>query len=327
MAKSLKQALWIVFLSAFVLSACRTGFDTSFISGLGDTPHEPSLISTTQVPDVYLDSGVLKPEVGVTFQEFRATRPGSTPQRIWFYLPDPLLEGALPLVIVPPAGDRLFAASVLGHRSQPEHFPYARAGYAVVAFSVEGEPDPSIPNFEGKGPSSKALLEASGRYRNGEGGVNSGRAALNFALSRLNIDRNRIFAAGHSSAGKIVLMMAATDTRIRAVAAYAPVVDVLGYLKPRVVDLLERKPSGYRPFLKWSSPTSHLSDITVPTLLFYTRDDAATSFSETEQFAEALSKTNPNVKFIAMDNGHHYKAMIRHGIPAGLEWFGDVGKR
>jgi dipeptidyl aminopeptidase/acylaminoacyl peptidase len=257
------------------LNACVT--DSTGTSGV---THQPSHISPTSIPEAITSGDVHTLQSGISYQVYTVVTPNGSSQRIWLYYPDPMPTGELPLVIVPPAGGRIFSAPILTHRDQPEHLPYVRAGFAVVSFSIQGELARSARTPE--------ILEASRLYRAGEAGTNSGRSALNFALSRLPVDTDRVYAAGHSSAGKLVLLMAATDKRIRAVAAYSPVADVTGYLRPKVVSALDRDQPGYKAFLEWSSPTAHINDLTVPVFLFHAMDDKATKYNDTLELYEML---------------------------------------
>ncbi len=188
-----------------------------------------------------------------------------------------------------------------------------------MSFSILGE--------LGRSARTKQILAAARLYRDGEAGTNSGRAALNLAMSRLPIDPDRIYAAGHSSAGRLVLLMTATDPRIRAVAAYSPVADVMAYLDSKLVNALDRDQPGYRNFLEWSSPTSQIDQLTVPVFLFHAMDDAATIYFQTRDLYETLKETNTNVKFLDVETGGHYKPMTDVGIPAGIAWFNSLPKR
>ncbi len=56
---------------------------------------------------------------------------------LWFYAPDPLPPHPGPVAIAP-AGAPLVLGMKLGSGDRPEHEPYVRAGYVVVAYSVDG---------------------------------------------------------------------------------------------------------------------------------------------------------------------------------------------
>ena len=61
----------------------------------------------------------------------------------WYYRPEQA-TGKLALVLVPPAGSTLFTGMDLGDGDRPEHYPYARAGFAVASFEIDGH----VPNLQ-----------------------------------------------------------------------------------------------------------------------------------------------------------------------------------
>ena len=79
---------------------------------------------------------------GIKFQEATLHR-GAMPMRVWYYQPEKAAE-KLALVLVPPAGSTLFVGMDLGDGDRPEHYPYARAGFAVASFDIDGH----VPNSE-----------------------------------------------------------------------------------------------------------------------------------------------------------------------------------
>src|SRR5262249_49853025 len=67
----------------------------------------------------------------------------SLPGRIWIYLPKKLPAKPIPCVFIAPAGVPPFVGNGFGpdldRQRNPEHLPYVRAGFAVVAYDVDGE--------------------------------------------------------------------------------------------------------------------------------------------------------------------------------------------
>jgi len=134
--------------------------------------------------------------------------------QIWLYLP----EGAhaprsLPCVLIAPAGTRLLYGSNLGLDDQPEHLPYAHAGFAVLAYELSGNAMPMARTF---GDFKEPVTE----FMAADGGLDNARAAIDWLLANVpEVDPQQLYAAGRSSAATMALNLAAADSRIRAVAA------------------------------------------------------------------------------------------------------------
>ena len=231
--------------------------------------------------------------------------------KVWLYTPEKA-AGKLPLVIVPPAGSTLVAGMDLGDGDRAEHFPYAAAGFAVASFEIDGH----VP----QNSSDAAILQGAKRFRDARAGLDNAKAALDFVLSKEpNIDPERIYVAGHSSAGTLSLLVAEHDPRIKACIAYAAVTDVearLGGMK----GVIERAIPGYGAFLHDSSPKTHADELKCPVFLFCAKDDTTVPPNQTTDFAAQLKTTNSAVTLETVARGGHYDSMIRGGIPKGIAW-------
>ena len=79
---------------------------------------------------------------GVRVFEARASGPSNVAtmnMTVWAYLPDGAHDRrSLPCVIVAPAGSIIISGMELGDGDRAEHFPYEAAGYAVLAYSLDG---------------------------------------------------------------------------------------------------------------------------------------------------------------------------------------------
>jgi dipeptidyl aminopeptidase/acylaminoacyl peptidase len=120
---------------------------------------------------------------------------------------------------------------------------------------------------------------------------------------------------GLSLGGAVALLTAAEDSRIRAIAAYAPFADLR---------LLGRELYGWMwlaryPFVEamlvWSrlllgaditrpSPAEAAARVEVPVLLVHSRQDEQISFRHAERLQAALA-VNPRAEFEFMDRGRH----------------------
>jgi dipeptidyl aminopeptidase/acylaminoacyl peptidase len=274
-------------------------------------PSAPAAPAATVVPVVVTDfrpSTQIKPGIG--FREATLRR-GALPMKVWLYAPEKATS-KLPLVLVPPAGSTLFAGMDLGDGDRAEHFPYAQAGFAVASFEIDG----NVP----RGSSNAATIEGAKLFRDSKAGLENAKAALDFVLEKEpNIDRERIYVAGHSSAGTLALLVAEHDPRIKACIAYASVTDVVTDLGPAVA-AVDRAILGYRDFFRQSSPKTHASKLTCPVFLFCAKDDSTVPPNQTTDFATQLKSSNSAVTVEVVPSGGHYQSMIKDGIPKGIAW-------
>jgi len=254
---------------------------------------------------------------GITWQETTLRR-GTLPMRVWYYQPEKVAD-KLPLVLVPPAGSNLFCGKHLSDGDRPEHYPYVRAGFAVASFDIDGHVNRPTASDE-------ALLQGARAFRDARAGLANAKAALDFLLATVpNINPNRVFVAGHSSAATLALLVAEHEPRIKACAAYAPVTDVEARLAEAIPGLESLLP-GYREFLRFSSPKTHVDRLKCPVFLFHAQDDGNAPMRHSTDFAALLNKTNRHVTLVTTPGGGHYDSMIREGIPKGIEWFQQMLK-
>jgi dienelactone hydrolase len=247
---------------------------------------------------------------GVLFQE-AVLRPGTLPMKVWYYRPEQA-KGKLPLVLVPPAGSTLVAGMELGDGDRAEHYPYVRAGFAVGSFEIDGH----VP----QGALDAAVFNGARAFRDSRAGLNNANAALDFLLAKVpDLDQNRIFIAGHSSAATLSLLVAEHEPRIKGCVAYCGVSDVEARLA-RAIAPFDRAIPGYRDFIRFSSPKTHVDKLKCPVFLFHAQDDMNVLVSQTMAFAELLKKTNPDVTVDTSARGGHYQSMINAGIPRGIAW-------
>lgn len=305
-SRSIVLAMPILTIFAIALVGCHKARPPA--NPATTTPAVAAAPKPVRFPD--LGSGqIIRP--GIKLHEVKLTR-GSIPMRIWCYQPDKS-SGKLPLVLVPPAGSTLAAGMELADGDREEHFPYAKAGFLVVSFDIDG----GVPDN-----SSEAVIKrGAAQFKDARAGLDNVGAAIDFALAKVpNMDPNRIFIAGHSSAATLALLAAEHDSRIKGCIAYAPVTDVPSQLGQRAVGALDAAIPGYRDFLRFSSPDTHMAQLKCPVFLFAALDDKTVPSSESTTFAEKLKKRNPKVTCVTVAKGGHYNSMLREGIPQGIQW-------
>jgi dipeptidyl aminopeptidase/acylaminoacyl peptidase len=204
-----------------------------------------------------------------------------------------------------------------GEGNPGEYIPYVQAGYAVVAYDLDG-PDYS----EGDPESMKRAFEA---FKASRAGLVNARNALEYVLAKVpEVDPKRIYAAGHSSAATHALLFAAHEPRLAAVIAYAPASDVPKWFGPRL-RLVSMMVPGSVDFITQSSPTTHASRIKCPTFLFHAEDDSICEVAQSRTFSETLKQQGTPVTLVTVPSGDHYDSMIAEGIPAAIKWLGERG--
>jgi dipeptidyl aminopeptidase/acylaminoacyl peptidase len=249
---------------------------------------------------------------GVLFYEARLGSGGGA-GKLWVYLPERRSgTGKLPCVLVAPAGSRLFHGMALGEGDRPEHLPYVKAGFAVVAYEIDGA--------LGEGAGEAEVLRAARAFRKAEAGLANAREALRVVRARLpQIDAGQVYTVGHSSAATLALLVAARVPGIRACVAYAPVCDVEAWLGDRLLPLASELP-GFREFIRGSSPSRNIATLRCPCFLFHADDDSTVPTAEVAGFAAQLQKSNSHVTFARVASGNHYDSMIQQGIPRAISW-------
>jgi predicted Zn finger-like uncharacterized protein len=270
-----------------------------------NAPVEPAAVLSELNPARPIQPGVLLQEA--------VLRPGALPMKVWYYRPVKA-TGKVPLVLVPPAGSTLLAGMELGDGDRAEHYPYVRAGFAVGAFEIDG----FVPEAERK--SEARVLKAAREFRDARAGLNNAKAALDYLLAKApDVDPNRIFIAGHSSAATLALLVAEHEPRLKGCASYCGVPDVEERLG-RAIPVFDRAIPGYRGFLRFSSPKTHVEKLKCPVFLFHAQDDTNVPVAQATAFADLLKKTNADVTLDTSARGGHYQSMIDAGIPRGIAW-------
>jgi dienelactone hydrolase len=261
---------------------------------------------------------------GVMFQEIRIgpgrPAPGLLPAHgmtLYFYLPPgDHAPGSLPCVLIAPAGSILITGMDLGAGDQAEHLPYVRAGFAVLSYSLDGH----VPDL--KSANNAQIRQAALQFLAARAGLTNAKVALEWLTARVpEVDANRIYAAGHSSAATMAILLAENESRIKKCAAFAPRVDVETNFPGPQKDLLRRLIPGVDAFFTTFNPKHHADKITCPILLFHARDDSVVPVAESESFASSLQALGKDVSLETVPSGNHYESMIRQGIPKAIAWF------
>jgi dienelactone hydrolase len=320
----LATALWALYVGAMVFGFATLGrmdremkeeAGMPFPLGSMEIPGFPSLPEG----QVIEPSGVRVSQVELTAHD----GPGKA-MSLRVYLPkgDPA-PASLPCVLMAPAGTNLLSGAELDPLNDDayhlEALPYAEAGFAVVLYSIDGEDPEEETTDEKRGEEMKRAYEA---FRAAGAGTVNGRNAFEFVLRRIPVvDPGKVYAAGHSSAATLALLVAAHEPRLKGCIAYAPALDIEGHFSDllNMAGIDEGLP-GVEYFAKRSSPMTHAGRIQAPVFLFFAEDDTVAPLDPIDAFMGKVRASNPDVSLKVVKEGGHYNSMIREGIPAGIEW-------
>lgn len=259
----------------------------------------------------------------VVWKEVRLSGAGQPGQsgRLWVYLPvGEHAPGSLPCVLIAPAGSNLLCGMGLGAADQPEHYPYAESGIAVVAFELDGP----LENIEA--PQAEEMMAAYDEFSAAGAGIVNARNAFLYASTQIpEVDPQRIYIAGHSSAASLSLLYAAHEPRLAGAIAYAPCTDLVGRYGLAGYQLALVLP-GCRSFLAAASPINHVKTIRCPVFLFHAEDDSNVPIAESRRFAEQLRNAGGTLSFRTVATGDHYNSMIEQGVPQAIEWLRQGGQ-
>ncbi|GIV03175.1 MAG: hypothetical protein KatS3mg015_2005 [Fimbriimonadales bacterium] len=233
-------------------------------------------------------------------------------RRLWCYIPRVAPGKRVPCILIAPAGSSLCTGMALGEGDRPEHVPYLKSGFAVIAFDLSGATTEDTRGVE--------LENAIRAFMAADGGLDDGRAAVDYALNHFPIDPERVYAAGHSSAAAFALYFAANEPRIQGVVAYMPPASVRQVIGTNLVDRLDRVIPGFAAFAERISPSNCSKDIRCPVFLFGSKQDEVVPLAELDHLNQTLRAAGVPVEYVLVDKGDHYGAMIEQGIPAGIQW-------
>lgn len=240
--------------------------------------------------------------------------------KIWVYLPTEYAKKTVPVILVPPAGTRLFHGMELSDGDSPEHTPYVKEGFAVISFDLSG-PWPATETDQN-------ILMAINSFVTRNGGLDDVKEALGVAKNKFpNLNHNEVYIAGHSSAATISLMAAQQIPEIKAAIAYAPIIDTESYLSDIAGQVTPAIPE-FKNVLIDNSPHKNLDKYRIPVFLFVAKDDGHMSDQKNsyKQFTKALKNKDAQLTFMQVKSGGHYQSMIDEGIPSAISWLNSLRK-
>lgn len=234
--------------------------------------------------------------------------------KIKVYLPNISDNHKVPVILIPPAGSRLFHGMELSEGDSAEHEPYVKAGFAVISFELSG----AWPVIE----TDQSIYDAIDIYVSRRGGIEDAKDALSLAKKKFNnIDFDKVFVAGHSSAGTVALMIAQQLPNIKAVIAYAPIVDTENFLS-EINNMVGKLIPDFKNALIDSSPHKNIHKYKVPIFLFRAQDDILLEdqIMSYKLYTDSLIKSGKKLTYKQVESGGHYQSMVDQGIPAVITW-------
>lgn len=258
------------------------------------------------------------------------TTPGAN-GRVWIYLPEGNTPaGSLPCVFIAGAGSTLMQGMQLSDGDQDEHFPYVKAGMAVVAFDLDGGGGSSNFDVDAAQPQEVNVEDVTGykSFRDSQAGLVNARNALEYTLANVpEVNPKQLYSVGHSSAGTLALLFAEHEPRLAGCVAYAPAID----LKSRFPGALVRMMSAMLPnlpeFVVQSSPRTHEDKLNCPTMIFHAADDQNVPIADSRAFVKRMQDKKKDVTLVEVPTGDHYESMIDEGIPKGIEFIKQHSKK
>jgi dienelactone hydrolase len=227
---------------------------------------------------------------------------------------------SLPCVLIAPSATGNHG-SLIDEGDRAEHYPYVRAGFAVMAYELSG----ALADAHTKKHTYAEIMGPVKQFVDADGGLANGRIAIDFVLQRVpQIDPDRLFACGHSSAAVVALNLARGDTRIRGCCAYAPCTDVETWWNdPK----MEHYVPGFGAFATRKSPLRHVDAIDCPVYLFHADDDSMVPLADNQKFTEAMNSAGKQIVFERVAVGGHIDSMFNEGIPKGIKFMESMGAK
>ncbi len=235
--------------------------------------------------------------------------------------PQAAQEGTYPCILITSAGTGLFHGISWDPEEEqvgsPEHLPWAKAGYVVVAFEEDGP-------LASDSPSNQEMQRAILAFHNAKAGIINGQTALNFVEQKLPcVDKRRVFAVGHSSTGTLALILAANDERVQGVAAFAPAINLETRFPADLIQGLRQ--AGVSDLATDYSPHTNEGKLrNKPVFLFHALDDSNVKVAESQAAEARMKAIGVPVTLMVVPNGNHYDSMIREGIPSAISFFSKM---
>jgi dienelactone hydrolase len=270
-------------------------------------PNFPDRAAATEIAP-----GVWKREISLGENDGYYDTPGHGGKLVVYVPLGRLRPKSIPCVLITAAGSNLLSGMSLGEGDSPEHLPYVKEGYFVVAYELDGPLDDTS--------DARQMKRAFDTFAKSRAGLVNARNALQYVLDKIpEVNPDQVYVAGHSSAATHALLFAEHESRLAGVIAYAPAINIPKRLGP-LLRIFEMQMPGVVDFATRSSPHTHIARLKCPTFLFHAENDSNCPIEETRKFADELKQQGTDVTFVSVPTGEHHYSMIQEGIPAAIKW-------
>lgn len=262
--------------------------------------------------------------------------PGASSQmRIWMPQGQHALH-ALGCVFMPPHEANFLSGAAIGDVSDPEALkeafpllqPCLSAGFAVVAFSVDGE----LQGLENLGSDFSALQklhrDAYQRFQAGQVGLVNLRNAVEWVSTKVHqIDPARLYIGGVNEAGSLALLGAAHEPRLKGCVVVDPVCNVAAHYAMEYEDVDEMPvPEAItnQAFLGQCSPSAQIPHIQCPVFLAsisYDDDESEQpTLADNNQFVQQMSGAGKPIQFVKIGPAGDYNVNQDQVALQGVAW-------
>lgn len=285
---------------------------------VGELPERPTRWETWKSGDTQFP--LAKVKLGVP-----PGKPGHA-DNVWILLPprmpteaDAVTPGSQGCVLFTPTSVTMCAGMYIADSDLEECALYARAGFIVIAYEMDG--------FVLKIDDENELRQGFADFKASRAGLVNAEHAIQYVLTRHpEVDPGRLYAAGHAMSGSMAMRLAAHDNRIKGCVAYAPEIDLSPYwdgAEQELNDMLGDDEAV--PFLEHYSPLAQEERIKCDLFLFHARDDENVEFLLTQEAAGRMTELpGRELEFHIANSGGHYDAMYEEGVPAGVQFLRKI---
>jgi dienelactone hydrolase len=319
------------FVTAFMFMkwGCRAARVARMVSRVSSSaPEEPTVrrpartnVQITSPAFPALGQGVPQ-DGGALLYEVRLGPDDPTPKdpghrgRLWVYLPPgEHAEKSLPCVLLAGAGDDPTTGMVLRAGDRQVHLAFARSGYAVVAYEMDGA---LVNSDDSSEEQDAAALEA---FLVAKAGLVNARNAIDYATEKIpQIDTKRFYTAGFGSAGTMAVRLAESDYRIKACMAFNADIDTSVNFDSEARAHLGQMVPGSGELFTTYNPKMHAGDLKCPVFLFSAAFSGGVVDEKTFAFKDELDRLKKPVVLENTQAEDPVAAMMGQGLPHALAW-------
>jgi dipeptidyl aminopeptidase/acylaminoacyl peptidase len=204
--------------------------------------------------------------------------------------------------------------------------PCLNAGFAVVAYSVDGEMGDQFDDVPDE-VYEKAERDAFQRLKASYMGLVNLRNAMNWVAEKVHqIDPQKLYVGGHGEAGSVALLAAAHEPKLKGCVVIDPVCDVAAYYNIRkdfeevTITLLLQDTA----FLAQCSPNCHTAQIACPIFLssvsFDSEEDVLLSQIDSNIFSQQLTAAGKQVQYVKLGPAGDYQQNLNQAMQQGATW-------